>query len=383
MSHDKVFARKPNGEPLIGSDLAYHVENAKFVSFLEVKAIELGIPVVDDTVNEVSQDDRGITALHLASGQTVSADLYVDCTGFRSVLLGKALEEPFIDFKSTLWCDRAVAGGWERSADEPIKPYTTAETMDAGWCWQIEHERLVNRGYVYSSAFISDEDAEREFRAKNPKVQSTRIIRFRPGRYRNGWVKNVIAIGLSCGFVEPLEATSLAFICDQCKLLINVLEESDRREPTRHLVDLYNRFLGGGMEFIRGFLGVHYKYNTRLDTPFWRECREKVEVGAVAEAMVDYYQHNGPAIWGSNLVLGQHDTFGVDGYLCMLVGQQVPHRNPYQPADRERKIWESHRGQNRAWAQAGYSVPEALARIHSPTWQWDPDFYRNMFQAFR
>lgn len=379
MSHDKAFVRKPNGQPGIGPDLAYHVENAKFVSFLEAKAIEVGIEVVDDTVTEVRQDDHGITALHLASGRTCSADLYVDCTGFRSVLLGKALEEPFIDFKSTLYCDRAVAGGWERT-DEPIKPYTTAETMDAGWAWQIEHERLINRGYVYSSAFISDEDAEREFRAKNPKVQSTRVIRFRPGRYRNCWVKNVVAIGLSYGFVEPLEASSLAYICDQCKSLVSVLDESDR-QPTRHLVDLYNRLVGGGMDFIRAFLGVHYKFNTRLDTPFWRECREKVEIGPVAEAMVDYYRHNGPRIWGANLVLGQHDTFGVDGFLCMLVGQQVPYRNPYRPTDRERNIWEAHRAQNRVWAEAAYSVPEALARIHSPTWNWAPDFYRNMFQG--
>ena len=375
MSHDKVFARNPNGEPLIGADVAYHVENAKFVGFLEAEAIRAGIPVLDDTVEDVRLDDRGVAALHLASGRACTADLYVDCSGFRSVLLGKALGEPFVDYKSTLYCDRAVAGGWERT-DEPVKPYTTAETMDAGWCWQIEHEQLVNRGYVYSSAFISDDEAEREFRAKNPKVQSTRVIRFRTGRYRNAWVKNVVAVGLASGFVEPLEATSLAVVCDGCKLLVEVLQESDLA-PTGHLVDLYNRLFGGGMDFIRGFLGVHYKFNTRLDTPFWRECREKVELGPVAEGMVDYYRHNGPAVWGSRLVLGQHDTFGVDGYLCMLVGQRVPHRNPYRPTDPERHLWEAHRVRNRARAEAGYSVPEALALVHSPAWHWNPDFYRS------
>ena len=95
--------------------------------------------------------------------------------------------------------------------------------------------------------------------------------------------------------------------------------------------------------------------------------------------MVDYYRKNGPAIWGSHLVLGQHDTFGVDGYLCMLVGQRVPHRKEYQPIDQERSLWEAHRAQNRARAESGYGVADALARVNSPTWKWDPDFYRNMF----
>ncbi len=112
---------------------------------------------------DVPQNEEGIAGLVLASGVTQTADLYVDCSGFRSLLLGKTLREPFVNFKSSLFCDRAVIGPWKRT-DEPIQPYTTAETTNAGWAWQIDHADYVNRGYVYSSNFISDDEAEREFR---------------------------------------------------------------------------------------------------------------------------------------------------------------------------------------------------------------------------
>jgi tryptophan halogenase len=119
--------------------------------------------------NKVEQSAAGVVAaLVLDSGERITADLFIDASGFRSELLRRTFAEPFISYADTLFCDRAVIGGWERE-DEPILPYTTAETMDHGWSWQIEHERHLNRGYVYSSRFVSD-DAEAEFRRKNPKL---------------------------------------------------------------------------------------------------------------------------------------------------------------------------------------------------------------------
>ena len=139
-------------------------------------------------------------------------DLYIDSSGFASVLLGKALAEPFISFQSSLFDDRAVVGWWPRG-EEPIQPYTTAESMSAGRNWRIDHETRIDRGYVYCSAYISDTDAEAEFRTKNPKVSDTRIVKFKTGRYVRGWVKNVVAIGNASGFVEPLESTALGALC--------------------------------------------------------------------------------------------------------------------------------------------------------------------------
>src|SRR5688572_11422491 len=213
MAADKAFDRAPGGAPVFPAHYAYayHFENEKFVDFLEAAAASVGVTILDDTVQEVRQDEHGLTGLVLKGGTTASADLYVDSSGFASVLLGKALGEEFVSFRSSLFCDRAVVGGWART-DEIIRPYTTCETMDAGWAWQIEHEGRINRGYVYCSAFIDDETAEREFRANNPKVGPTRIVRFITGCHRRAWVKNVVAIGNATGFVEPLEATALGVI---------------------------------------------------------------------------------------------------------------------------------------------------------------------------
>src|SRR5204863_2733497 len=191
-------------------------------------------------------------------GATASADLFIDCSGFYSLLLGKAFAEPYTSFRNALFCDRAVVGGWDRT-DEPIKPYTTAETMESGWCWQIEHEHKIIRGYVYSSAFISDEDAEREIRAKNPKIGKTRIIRFVTGRYARGWVKNVVGIGNATGFVEPLEATALGMIAVQSQQLADTLSDSDLR-PTPTQVANYNAYHAENWDTIRGFIALHYKF---------------------------------------------------------------------------------------------------------------------------
>ena len=226
MAEDRVFLRGANGLPRITHDFSYHIENRHFVDFLEGHAEKIGVVLEDETVENVECDEAGVASLRLASGRNVSADLYVDSSGFASVLLGRALDEPYRSFRSSLFCDRAVVGGWER-VGEIIKPYTGVETMDAGWCWQIEHEHRINRGYVYASDFISDDEAEREFRSKNPRVGPTRVVRFKSGRHERGWVKNVVAIGNACGFVEPLEATSLGAIATEAALLVETLIDAD------------------------------------------------------------------------------------------------------------------------------------------------------------
>ena len=218
MTLNNAFVREQDGRPLMGQDLGYHIENVKFVGYLETVAARLGVTVREDTVVDIRQGEHGIRELQLASGQTIDADLFVDCSGFVSALLGKTLKEPFQSFASSLYCDQAVVGSWDRT-DEPIKPYTTAETMDAGWCWQIDHEHHINRGYVHSSAYMSAADAEAELRAKNPRIGPTRLVKYVSGRYERSWVKNVCAIGNSSGFVEPLESTGLSAICLQFQAL--------------------------------------------------------------------------------------------------------------------------------------------------------------------
>jgi tryptophan halogenase len=368
MTHDRIFVRDAAGRPAVHLDLSYHFENEKYANFLEGYAAAWGTQIVDDTVQQVLQNEQGVAGLVLKSGRTETADLYVDASGFISLLLGKTLGEPFVDFKTSLFCDRAVVGGWERRPDDPIRPYTTCETMNSGWCWQIEHESRVNRGYVYSSAFISDDDAEQQFRTKAPLVGPTRIVRFVSGRYQRGWIKNVVAIGNSSGFVEPLEATALGVIAMQCRLLAGSLLDADREARPTHVAQ-YNAHHQRLWDAIRGCIAMHYKFNTRLDTPFWRECREKTDLAA-ATPMVEYYQANGPSsFWGPTL-LDSLEPFKTGGYTTLLVGMQVPYRKRHTPSAQEAQWWANYRRRNQHVAQNALSVKEALAHVHSPDWTW-------------
>ena len=369
MSQDRVFERAQNGGPVLHSSIAYHVENEKFVRFLEDYAVALGVTILDDKVLEVEQNEAGVAALRLESGRRETADLYLDASGFGSVLLGKTLGEPFVSYDQTLFCDRAVVGGWDRKDPEDmvIKPYTTCETMNSGWCWQIEHENRINRGYVYSSGFISDEAAEKEFRMKNPKVGPTRIVRFVSGRYRNVWVKNVVAVGNAGGFVEPLEATALGAMASNCMILTNTLKELNC-EVTPSVRRQYNRQQTAVWDDIRDFLAVHYRFNQRLDTPFWRHCREATDLAGATE-LVEVYRENGPSLWLSQMS-SKDNPFGANGYFALLVGQQVEHGQRYQPSADELRIWNAERQKNKAMAVRGLTVRETLEKIRSPNWEW-------------
>ncbi len=375
MCEDRAFLRGQNGLPRVTHDFSYHIENRHFVDFLEEHATRMGVVLVDDTVEHVEQDEHGIAALRLRSGQSATADLYVDSSGFASVLLGRALDEPYVSFRSTLFCDRAVVGGWERT-DEVIKPYTVVETMDAGWCWQIDHEHRINRGYVYSSDFLSDDAAEQEFRTKCPQVGPTRVVRFKAGRHDRGWVKNVVAIGNACGFVEPLEATSLGAIGTEAALLVETLIDADFA-PGEHQVKHFNRAVAMTWDNIRRFLAIHYKFNTRLDNAFWRACRADTDL-AGAEEIVDFYQENGPSHHGRVLLLNQLDQFTIDGWLALMVGMRIPHRSGFAPTEAERNEWRRIGQHLKQQAQSAMTVKEALQAIRTPQWRWSPDFYKPM-----
>jgi len=367
MAHDKSFARRSDGTPEFHSNHAYHIENKKLVGWLEKVSREFGVEVMDATVNAEMGGD-GIAALVTQEGIRIEADLFIDASGFRSELLGKSLGEPFISYQDALFCDRAVIGGWAR-ADEVIHPYTTAETMDAGWCWQIEHENWINRGYVYSSKFISDKEALGELLRKNPKISNEpRIVKFRSGRYARNWVGNVVGVGNAVGFVEPLEATALQIICVEASTLADSLIDS-LCVPNPTLMKLYNDYNARAWDDIRDFLAVHYKFNSRLNTPFWHACREETALHG-AEFLVEFYRENGPSVVAGAQLLHPSNSFGMDGYLTLLVGQDVPHGKPFSPPPKEKEIW---RGRCNTWgveARRGLDVKQCLEAIRKPGLKW-------------
>ncbi|MGH7296148.1 MAG: FAD-dependent oxidoreductase, partial [Polyangiaceae bacterium] len=195
--------REPDGRitPLLSSVAhAYHLDNAPFVAFLQKLAARRGVEHLDCAIDEVSVGSDGrVQHLRTTDGRTLSYDLYVDATGFRSLLLGKALGVPYRSYASSLFCDAAIAAGLPGGDDIP--PYTLAETMDAGWCWGVPMVHGVHRGYVFSTSHLSPDQAEAEMRAKNPGMGDARLIRFRSGRLEKCWQGNVVALGNSYAFV--------------------------------------------------------------------------------------------------------------------------------------------------------------------------------------
>lgn len=359
MYHGNVAVAGPDGKPVQSPRFAYHLENRRFVEFLESWVAEHGIRAVDAIVEQVEIGERGVESIRLDDGRTMTADLFVDCSGFRSELLGTALGEPFVDFKEALPCDRAVVGGWRRSGDT-YHAFTTAQAMDSGWSWRIEHDELVNRGYVFASDFISDDDAEAEFRAANPNVTETRVIRFRSGYHRRSWVGNVVAIGNAAGFVEPLEATAIGFMSTAIDHLVSFLRSGGHGISDVQR-DLFNRHQEANWLQTRDFLAMHYKVNRLSRSAFWDACRHDQPLGD-AQDILDYYVAVGPDFRALQPRL-RTDVFGAEGYLSILVGQRVPHRRQQKPGPTAVATWDRWKAACEDRGRGGIAMSDYLASI--------------------
>jgi len=369
MAAGKCFPRSAHGTPAMHGSHAYHIENRKFVAWLETVCLAIGVEIRDGTMSRVESTGETVHALHLESGERIAADLFIDASGFRSEIVGRHFGVPWRDFGNALFCDRAVIGFWDRSAEEPVLPYTTVETMNSGWCWRIEHERVVNRGYVYSSRFISDDEARAEYQAKNPKAPAEpRVVKFRTGCLEKAWVGNVVAVGNAVGFVEPLEATALQVLAQQCVLLTGSLIASECR-PTATMRDLHNKTHTLKWNAVRDFLACHYAFNTRLDTTFWKHCRNETPLGEAAE-FVKFYQENGVVPDAAQLLLDPLNAFGAEGHLTMLIGQRVPAKRRYQFSAAALQAWRAQQQKWRTRAQNAMTVEEGLAAIRKQPGAW-------------
>ncbi len=342
---------------------AYHLPNDRFIDYLRRQSLESGANLIEDEVQEVVRAESGdVERLRLKSGREVQGDLFIDCSGFRSLLLGETLGEPYLSYADTLFCDRAVIGSWQR--DDQILPYTTASTMDHGWAWRIDFPDRVTRGYVFSSAFCSDEDAAQELQAKNPELgDDLRVIAFPSGRYARHWVRNVFAVGNASGFVEPLEATALHLIVEQLYKLADGLIDTDA-VPTLGLRDLLNAAFQTGWDDVRDFLALHYKYNYHSDSPFWRHCRAETSLGG-ATKLVEAYERVGPSLLLSRLIQGEY--FEYEGYTSMLVGLRVPTAARRELSSDEAKAWATYQKGVRDSAARTMPMREALERAHGTT----------------
>ena len=351
------------GNISLSDAFGYHIENRSFVAYLQKNAVSLGIEFVDGEFSTVKADQDGcIESIALTDGRTIEGDLFVDCSGFQSKLLAEQMKSPFVSYEDSLFCDRAVVGSWQRT-DEAIQPYTTAETMNNGWCWRIDFPDHITRGYVFSSAFCSDDQAIQEFRAVNPKIgDDLRVIQFSSGRYEKFWMKNVVAIGNSCGFVEPLEATALHLVVEQVRLLCRILSETDLRVVPA-LRDVANRQFALLWDEVRDFLAIHYRFNRKSDSAFWQHCRTNTNLGGATD-FVNLYQEAGPSSLCATLLPSGY-MFGYDGFMALLIGQRVPTKFSWQPGDEDQKRWSYHQDQIRNRAKNALSMQQALQHVLS------------------
>jgi tryptophan halogenase len=270
---------------------AWHFDAQRVADFLCRWATARGVRHVVQHVERAEGDGRGgIGAVITRDGQRLTADLFVDCSGFQGLLINKVLAEPFIEDSDRLLCDSAVAAQIPHDDDaNGIEPFTSAIAMKAGWTWKTPMLGRFGSGYVFSSLFATDDEATRDFCALwglDPAVTQPRVIRFRTGRNRRSWVANCVSIGLSSCFLEPLESTGIHFITAAIYLLAKHFP-SRAMEPG--LRDAFNREVDFMYDDCRDFVQAHYVVTDRDDTAFWLTNRHELALSdSLREKMALY-----------------------------------------------------------------------------------------------
>ncbi|HEX5741081.1 MAG TPA: tryptophan halogenase family protein [Pilimelia sp.] len=297
---------------------AYHFEAALLAKFLTGYGTDRGVRHVLDLVRDVRLDERGwITGVDTAAHGPLTGDLFIDCTGFRGLLINKALGEPFLSYQDTLPNDRAVA--LQVPLDmraRGIRPCTTATAQDAGWIWTIPLFGRIGTGYVYAGDYLEPEQAERtlrEFVGPAAADAEANHIRMRIGRTRRSWVANCVAVGLSSGFVEPLESTGIFFIHHAVEQLVRHFPDPAWDPGHR---DLYNRAVANVMDGVREFLVLHYRAAARNDNQYWRDAKTRVMPDRLAERLADWQVQ----LPDSESVFPYYHGLPPYSYMCILLG---------------------------------------------------------------
>jgi tryptophan 7-halogenase len=302
-------------------DYAYHFDAILYARYLRRYSEALGVKRVEGRVTGVQQHPETgfIQSVTLEHGQQFAADLFVDCTGFYGVLIEQALKTGYDDWSHWLPCNRAVAAPCTSGA--PPTPYTKSTAKAAGWQWRIPLQHRVGNGYVYCDAFLKPEDAEAELcrSIDSEPLAPPRHLRFVTGKRRKFWNKNCVAIGLSAGFMEPLESTSLHLI--QYGIL-RLLALFPAKDMSPLLADEYNALTTAEYERIRDFLILHYKATERRDSAFWRYCAD-MSIPDRLQYKIDHFRTHGM------IVSDERELFSNPSWIAVLIGQNIiPQRAP-------------------------------------------------------
>jgi len=297
---------------------SYHFDAHKLAEHLKKVGRIRGINLYYDEFKNVETDEfDNITALNFESGRSKNCDFVFDCSGFNRLLIGKYYKTKWIDYQKHLPIKKAIP--FFLKQDESIKPYTEAIAMKYGWIWKIPLQHRYGAGYIFDSDYISDEDAFNEAKEMFPEIEYTRTIKFDAGRYENVWHKNCIAVGLSTGFTEPLEATSIMIAINQLYDLLHFLP--DIFNNNNHRKDLYNKITSNMNDSILNFLYLHY-ITKRNDSPFWKEFRQKNKPPKDLEKLIYNIQQSNINLFDLNADT-KKDIFSISSYLQVAHGLEL------------------------------------------------------------
>jgi tryptophan halogenase len=305
----------PANSPLSRVAYAYHFDAGLYAAYLRRYAEARGVRRAEGEVVDVTlrADDGFIESVTLKSGRRIGGDLFIDCSGFRGLLIEQALHAGYESWNHWLPCDRAVALPSEKTG--PATPYTRSTARAAGWQWRIPLQHRTGNGYVYSSAHVSDDEAAATLKANldGRPLADPRVLRFETGRRKKIWSRNCVAIGLSSGFLEPLESTSIYLIQSGIARLINLL-------PDRHmnpvLQDRYNAQATFEIERIRDFLILHYCATERRENEFWRYCGNMQIPPSLADN-IRLFRDSGRFYRDSD------EMFAVTSWVQVMLGQHI------------------------------------------------------------
>ena len=299
----------------------YHFDSVLIGKFLREKAKESGVSHIEATVEKVEQESDGsIKSLLLNTGQILSGDFFVDCSGFASILLQKTLKVPFVSFAENLFNDSAVAIPTNIETEIPAETLSTA--LSNGWAWKIPLTNRFGNGYVFSSKYCSPDDAETELRSHLNILESdveARHLKMKVGRVQETWAKNCVAVGLSQGFIEPLEATALQFVYSTIEQFSQALEEGNFSGKNR---DEFNARMNANFEGVRDYIVLHYKTNSRSDSQYWIDNRENQKISDNLRAMIEcWYAIEDTQEALTRLNIGSY--YSQRSWTCLLAGVGV------------------------------------------------------------
>jgi tryptophan halogenase len=313
------------GTNLPGIVHAYHFDASLYAKLLREYSENLGVQRIEGKVVNVEQhtDSGHVKHVVLESGQVIAGDLFIDCSGMRALLIEQTLNTGFEDWRHWLPCDRAIAIPCEST--KPIAPYTRCVAKDAGWCWHIPLQHRMGNGIVYSSKFMSNEQAELTLRASlsGKPLAEPNVIKFKTGRRLKQWNKNVVAVGLSSGFLEPLESTSIHLIQMGIIRLLKCFPHHGFKDVE---VAEYNRQSKIEFENVRDFIILHYKVNQREDSPFWQQC-QRMDIPESLARKIELFKQSG------KVFSEQDDVFTEIAWQQVLLGQEITPDDHHPMAD--------------------------------------------------